>query len=256
MPKIENALKIYKGDLHVHTCLSPCADLYMTPKKIIDKAHERGIDIIAICDHNSSENVNYVIESAKKCGIQVIPGMEITTSEEVHMLGLFPDYSQLLKMQNKVYAELEGENNEDLFGVQAIVNECDEVMGFNNKLLIGATTITLQQTVAYIHRYGGVAICSHVDREGFGIIGKLGFIPEDLPLDAIELSPMVDNVKQLLERNPELEKYPILYSSDAHRLDDIGCSYTVMLLANPTFQEIKLALKEKGKRELRCHGVN
>src|SRR4030043_2292126 len=127
-------LKLYKSDLHIHTCLSPCADLYMTPRKIINQCAEKGLDIIAVCDHNSCENAKYVIEAAKKYNIMVIPGMEITTIEEVHLLGLFSNYRQSLKMQNKVYSELEGENNEDLFGVQAVVNEHDEVMNLNNKL--------------------------------------------------------------------------------------------------------------------------
>lgn len=255
MQKSEHALRIYKGDLHIHTCLSPCADLFMTPKRIIEKVQEQGLQLIAICDHNSGENVDYVIKAAQKTGIAVIPGMEITTSEEVHILGLFPDLQQLLKMQNKVYTGLEGENNEDLFGVQAIVNAQDEVIGLNNKLLIGTTNISLQEAVNHIHKYGGIAISSHVDREGFGIIGKLGFIPDDLALDAIELSPMAGDVKPLFERNPELEQHPIIYSSDAHRLEEIGRSYTIMLLANPSFHEIKLALKARGKREIRCHGV-
>jgi PHP family Zn ribbon phosphoesterase len=252
----DQTLRIYKSDLHIHTCLSPCADLFMTPKRIIEKAQERGLDIIAICDHNSSENVNYVFEAAIKSGITIIAGMEITTSEEVHILGLFSDYQHLMKIQTKIYDGLEGKNNEDLFGIQAIVNQYDEVMGFNNKLLIGASSMTLKQVVACIHRNGGIAISSHIDRESFGILGKLGFIPDKLPLDAIEFSPQVDNIKAMFERNPELENYPLLYSSDAHRLEEIGSSYTAMLLANPTFQEIKLALKEKCNRQLRCHGVH
>lgn len=247
-------LRIYKSDLHIHTCLSPCADLYMTPKRIIAKAIEKGIDIIGICDHNSAENVPYVMEAGKKYGVSVIGGMEITTSEEVHLLGLFSDYEKLLKMQNKVYEELEGENNEKLFGVQAVVNEYDEVLSLNNKLLIGATKIPLKTAVEYIHKNDGIAICSHIDREGYGIIGKLGFIPSDLEIDAIELSPLA-NINQLINTNPEINNFSAIFSSDAHTLEQIGKTFTAFLLAYPCFEEIKLALKELSNREIRCFGV-
>lgn len=252
--KISKYLKLYKGDLHIHSCLSPCADLYMTPKRIIDKCIEKGIDIIAICDHNSCENVRYVIEAAKKHSITVIAGMEITTSEEVHIVALFPNNIQAWKMQQVIYSKLEGVNDEDLFGVQAVVNESDEVVSINEKLLIGVPNLTINEVVEHIHKFKGIAICAHIDREGFGIIGKLGFIPDDLPIDAIELSPLTKDIKPLLDNNPDLAKFPIFFSSDAHTLDAIGNAYTALLLQEPSFREIKLAIRERAHRQIRSHG--
>jgi len=226
----------------------------MTPKRIVDKCVEKGIDIIAICDHNTCENVKYVIKAAKKHNITVIAGMEITTIEEVHIVGLFPSNFQATRMQQIIYSELDGQNNEELFGVQAVVNEEDEVMKINNKLLIGASNLNINQVVDYIHKFNGIAISAHIDREGFGIIGKLGFIPEDLPIDAIELSPLTKDIRPLLESNPELAKYPIFFSSDAHTLESIGDAYTALLLREPSFKEIKLAIKERAHRQIRCRG--
>ncbi len=254
--RISKYLKLYKGDFHIHTCLSPCADLYMTPKRILNKCAEKGIDIIAICDHNSCENVKYALKAANKYNITVIPGMEITTIEEVHIIGLFPNNIQSTKMQKIIYSKLDGINNEDLFGVQAVVNEYDEVVSLNNKLLIGASNLTINEVVNYIHQFHGIAICAHVDREAYGITGKLGFIPDDLEIDAIEISPLTKDIKPLIDVNPELAKYPIFFSSDAHSLDTIGNVFTALLLNKPTFKEIKLAIKERGHRQIRCHGGN
>ena len=127
-------LKVFYCDLHIHTCLSPCADLNMHPQALVEKALEAKLDIIAICDHNSSENVPYVIKAAKGKNIKILPGMEITTSEEVHLIAIFNSLSDLAKLQVLVYDHLAGINDEQKFGVQAIVNEKGEVEGINDKL--------------------------------------------------------------------------------------------------------------------------
>ncbi|MBI5188431.1 MAG: PHP domain-containing protein, partial [Nitrospirae bacterium] len=171
----------FRADLHIHTCLSPCADLLITPYRIVEKAASLGLNIIAICDHNSAENVEVAKRVAKEKGINAISGIEITSSEEVHILGLFGDIEDALKMQDIVYENLQlGENDEEVFGMQVIVNEKDEVLDFNKRLLIGATRLSVNKIVETIHSLGGLAIAAHIDREGFGIIGQLGFIPPEL----------------------------------------------------------------------------
>lgn len=182
----------FRADLHIHTCLSPCADLLITPYRIVEKAASLGLNIIAICDHNSAENVEVAKRVAKEKGINAISGIEITSSEEVHILGLFGDIEDALKMQDIVYENLQlGENDEEVFGMQVIVNEKDEVLDFNKRLLIGATRLSVNKIVETIHSLGGLAIAAHIDREGFGIIGQLGFIPPELKLDALEISPNI-----------------------------------------------------------------
>jgi len=219
----------------------------MSPKRIVAKARKKEIDIIGICDHNSSENSLAVIKAAKKMNIKVLPGMEVTSQEEVHILALFDELENALKLQEYVYNNLPGENDEEAFGMQVIVNEKDEVLGFNNKLLIGATTIPIEEIIRIIHHFGGIAIASHIDRESFSIISQLGFIPENLKLDALEISTNIafDETKKSIKNN-----YPITCSSDAHYPNDIGKGLTSFLLKDGNVAEIKKALNNEDGRKL------
>jgi hypothetical protein len=177
------------ADLHIHTCLSPCAELSMTPRDIVERAASLGINIIAVCDHNSAENVAVTRALAGAKGITVIPAMEICSSEEVHVLGFFGLLEDALRMQETVYDHLQpGENDEETFGMQVVVNDVNEVLEFNRRLLIGATDLSVNKVVDFIHRFGGLAVASHIDRDGFGIVGQLGFIPAELRFDALEIS--------------------------------------------------------------------
>ena len=240
-------LKVFKADLHIHTCLSPCTELNMSPKAILTAAKQKGMDILGICDHNSSENSLAIMNAAKKMQIHILPGLEVTSEEEVHVLALFDDIGNALKLQEHVYQNLPGKNDEEAFGMQVIVNDKEEVLGFNDKLLIGATTIPLDEVIGLIHAFEGLAIASHINREAFSIIGQLGFIPENLGLDALEISPSItiEEAKQKFPYN-----YPITCSSYAHYPDDIGKSYTSFLLQDGTVTEIKKALKNEDGRKL------
>ena len=240
-------LRRFKADLHVHTCLSPCTELDMSPKKILTTAKKKEIDIIGICDHNSSENSLAVMNAAKKMNINIFPGMEVTSLEEVHVLALFDEIENALKLQEHVYENLPGENDEDAFGMQVIVNEKEEVLGLNNKLLIGATTLPLEKIIKTIHSLDGIAIASHIDRESFSIIAQLGFIPDNLELDALEISPAITREEAKKRYSND---YPITYSSDAHYPDDIGKAFTSFLLKDATLTEIKKALKNEDGRKL------
>jgi predicted metal-dependent phosphoesterase TrpH len=236
-------MKMFKADLHIHTCLSPCADLDMSPTAIAREAKSKGIEIAGICDHNSAENVPGVRLAAEKAGVNVIGGMEVTSIEEVHILALFDSEDALMTMQQEVYDHLPGVNDEKRFGEQIVADENDELLSFNKKLLIGATELSLERIVEIIHDLGGLAIASHIDREGFGIIGQLGFIPEGLPLDAVEVSPAGNpgDYKDL--------QLPVITASDAHRPADIGKSFTGFWLEEVTLHEIRSALlKLNGRR--------
>lgn len=242
-------MKRYKADLHIHTCLSPCSDWEMSPKKIVAKSLAVGLDIIAICDHNTAENAAAVISAGNKAGLSVMPGLEICSREEVHVLTMFKSLESALEMQQFIYAGLPGENQQEIFGYQIIANENDEVLGENTRLLIGATRIGLHEIVAKTHAMGGIAISSHVDRPTFGIIGQLGFIPADLQLDAIEISGRT-TVKDARKSIPGIGSLPLITASDAHYLDDIGRVQTEFFLAEPEFAEIHLALQGKNGREI------
>ena len=240
-------LRPFKADLHIHTCLSPCTELDMSPKRILEAAKKREIDIIGICDHNSSENSLAVMNAARKMNINVFPGIEVTSLEEVHVLALFDEIENALKLQEHIYENLPGENDEEAFGMQVIVNEKEEVLGTNNKLLIGATTIPLEKIIQTIHSLNGIAIASHIDRESFSIIAQLGFIPDNLGLDALEISPAITREEA---KKRFSEDYPITCSSDAHYPDDIGKTFTSFLLESGTVDEVKKALKNEEGRKL------
>jgi hypothetical protein len=240
-------LKVLKGDLHIHTCLSPCADKDMMPGKIVEKAIDKQLNIIGICDHNSWENVFAVKKRGIRSGIAVLGGIEITSSEEVHIIALFDEDSSLLKIGEIVYENLlPRENDETLFGEQLVCDEYDQVIKNNKRFLIGATNLKIEEIVDIIHRLHGLAIASHVDREAFSIIGQLGFIPEGLRLDAVELSPQ-HSLKKNIPLPQNLAK---VFFSDAHKTEEIGNAKTSFLLEKATVGEIRMALLNRDGRKV------
>ncbi|MEK6572330.1 MAG: PHP domain-containing protein [Bacteroidota bacterium] len=243
-------LKYLRADLHIHTCLSPCGDLKMSPRNIIGRVLKDKIDVIAITDHNSAENIPAVIKAAEAKKVVVLPGMEVCTREEVHVIALFENLESTLALQSLVYNNLHGENNPEVFGLQVIANELDEVAGFQNKLLIGATELSLEQVVNTIHELSGLAIASHIDRESYSVIGQLGFIPETTRFDALEISSNTSDAEARARFN-EYRQYTFVRNSDAHFLHEIGKTISEYLLAEPTLNEIGKALRNEGGRLVR-----
>lgn len=240
--------RFFTADLHMHSCLSPCGQLDMTPKRIIEKALAKGLEIIAIADHNSAENLEVASRIASERGICLLPAMEITSAEEAHVLALFENTARALRMQQIVYDSLPAglKNDERLWGEQVIVNERDEVMGFNTRLLLGATSLTLNRLVAEIHALGGLAVASHVDREAFSVVSQLGFIPDDIDFDALEVVNPRSDI-----RHPKKDGViPLICSSDAHQLEDIGKKTTRLFIDEASFGQVASALREGGRRVL------
>ncbi len=242
-------LKKLRMDLHIHTCLSPCADLGMLPGRIAGRARQQGLDAIGISDHNSAENVVAVRKAADREGVAVVGGIEVTSEEEVHILVLFDDDEGLFGLQRVIYDNLPGVNDERAFGEQVLADEHDEVTGVNDRLLIGATTLSVDEVVDAIHSLGGVAIAAHVDRERFGIIGQLGFIPDELALDGVEVSARASPGREP-PGSPQAFGFPVIASSDAHSVDDIGRSSTVFLVKEATATEIGKALHNEDGRSV------
>jgi len=240
-------LRAYTCDLHIHTCLSPCGDLDMHPRALVQAACAKSLDVIAICDHNSCENVAYVMRAASGTGLTVLAGMEVNSREEVHVVALLGGAEEAQALQEQVYARLKGMNDEEVFGVQAVVNEHGEVEGLNDRLLIGATDIPLEDLVRMIHDLEGLAIAAHIDREAFGIIGQLGFIPPDIRFDALEISA-ARRIAKARNAYPELAGYAFITASDAHFIPDIGRATVRMHLAAPTLAEIRAAFLRRDGR--------
>ncbi len=243
-------LQEYRADLHVHTCLSPCGELEMTPGAVIGACEKHHIDIMAVCDHNTAENIQGVMDAAEGTSVKVIPGMEVTTEEEVHILALFPDALRVNSFQEDVYAHLlPGENDEDLFGIQVVANASDEVEKISHRLLIAGTTLSLRHVVSRIHALDGLAIASHIDRASYSILSQLGFIPDDVELDALEISSR-GNTETWRARLEISNRWPFIKSSDAHRLEEIGQSMTTFMIEAPTLEEIRKGLKFLDSRRL------
>ncbi len=243
-------LKPFHADLHMHTCLSPCAEIDMTPRGIVTVSLEKGLNLIAITDHNSAENVEAAWKAADGTGLVVLAGMEVTSSEEVHIIALFESPDDAKALQDVVHKNLPaGENDERLYGHQIIVNENNEVMGFNRRLLIGATSLTAHALLDFIRSLGGISIASHVDREAFSVLSQLGFIPEDLRFDALELSPRLSR-SEAETAFRGLKRFPWVSFSDAHYVKDIGRRITTFTMREPSLDEMKRAFMNSDGRTL------
>lgn len=243
----DDELSLFRADLHLHTCLSPCGDWDMTPRAVVEQSVEKRLDIIAVTDHNTAENAGAAMEKGKALGLTVLPGMEICSVEEAHVIALFDSLEQALTMQAYVYDHLSGENNPDVFGYQVVANAEDEVMDQNPRLLIGAVSVDLNTLVDKIHDLGGLAVAAHIDKSINSITSQLGFIPPDLPLDAVEVSfrTKPEEVGQKLLMGL---KIPCITSSDAHFLGEIGRVSTKFFMKNPCIHEMKLAFQGKEGR--------
>ncbi len=234
-------------DLHIHTALSPCGSLDMSPRVIVEKAKGAGLQVIAVTDHNMAESAPYVKEAGLNCGLVVLPGMELQTREEIHLIALFDEYETAYSLQNLIYDLLPPvPNDADFYGDQVVVDTGDEIVRFEERLLINSAQISIEDAAGWIKSHGGIAIASHIDSPTFSIISQLGFIPEDIPLDALE----VRSVERAGDLLPLIMRkgIPFVTFSDAHYPDDIGRRRTVLDLERPDCENIENALKLLGER--------
>ncbi len=210
----------YFYDFHIHSDLSPCADKDMTPNNIVNMAYIKGLNIIAVTDHNSIENYKAIEKLAKDLNIMTIAGMEINTKEEVHILSYFKNYDCAKAVSDLIYDSLpEIYNKKNIFGEQNIYNEKDEIIGSLNKLLINASKYSLKEIFEIVKGHNGIIVPAHVNKKSNGILGVLGFFPDDIEFNFIELL----NNTELNERNKKLvARYKNLVNSDAHLLENIS----------------------------------
>lgn len=208
-------------DLHIHTALSPCSEYDMTPNNIVNMAILKELDFIAITDHNSAKNVEAVIDCAKATNLIVIPGMEVETLEEVHILCYFKKLENLMNFQNIIYNNSSDiKNRPEIFGEQLIFDNQDNIIDNEEKLLSTACSLSIQEVIEYVKNNDGAVIPAHIDRESFSILNTLGDIPKECNIKTIEISKMGDKEK-LLKKYNFLSDFNTVTSSDAHRLGDI-----------------------------------
>ena len=210
-------------DFHIHSCLSPCGDGDMTPNNIVNMAALSGLNAIAISDHNTVGNVKACMDVAKEVGITVIPGMEVETEEEVHILTLYPTLDAAKEAASEVYKKLPDiKNRPEIFGEQVFMDKNDNITGYEEKLLISSAAMSMNYLFDVVKSVGGIYIPAHVDRHSYSVLTNLGFIPDDIAIKNIEISRMTQDVESYLAAREELKKYRIFRNSDAHYLQDIA----------------------------------
>lgn len=214
----------------------------MSPRRIVEEAVRKKIDILAISDHNTAGNVHATVRAAAGTSLVVLPGMEICTREEVHVLSVFGTPEAAMEMQTSVYDHLQGKNDPEVFGLQVIASEQDVVEGFEEKLLIGATDLSLDAVIRRVHELGGVVIAAHIDRQSNSVFSQLGFVPPGSRFDAMEITAYT-TLSDARLRFRDCAAYTLVRNSDAHALDDIGKNITEYRMEAPSLPEIRKALQ-------------
>jgi 3',5'-nucleoside bisphosphate phosphatase len=235
-------MKTYRADLHIHSLLSPCGSLDMSPAKIIEKACDQSLDIIGITDHNTTRHCRLVRKLAEPAGLFVLMGAEVTTREEVHCLTFFETDDQLSEFQTYLEIHLNRiPNDTEKFGYQVVVDENEMITDEIDFLLISSLDQSVEQVEQKVHSLGGIFIPAHIDRPSYSILSQLGFIPPDLKIDGIELS-VRGSAESMLPLAGAHANTSLLRNSDAHYVEQIGNGFTTFEMKNRSFSEIKLAL--------------
>ena len=204
-------------DLHIHSCLSPCGDELMTPNNIIGMAHLKGLDMIAVTDHNTAMHLPAIAKVAEAFGVGLLPGMELTTQEDAHLLAYFRTVDEAVDFSREIYEHLPDiKNRADLFGPQIQLDEDDEFVREEERHLLTALDLTVDELVERILARGGLAVPAHINRGSNGILNALGFLPPGVPFSALEVTKGMP-----LPHKGIPENLPQLHSSDAHYLENM-----------------------------------
>lgn len=242
-------MKKFRADLHVHTVLSPCADVEMIPPLIVQRALEQKIDIIAITDHNASANVHAVQKAARGTELTVLPGMEVQSREDVHLLTLFETLDGLETWQAEVDSSLPNlPNQPGFFGEQFVVDETGQFIRTETRLLLTSTSFSIDEIFERANALGGIVIPAHVERTSYGLFPSLGLVSEKWQVLALEISRHITPAKAG-RMFPALGIHPLIQSGDVHQLDDF-LGTTIFTLTSPTLMEIRMAFNHIDGREV------
>ena len=229
-------------DLHLHSCLSPCGDMDMTPNNLVNMAKLLGLDVIALTDHNSSRNCAAAMAVGREIGLLVIPGMELTTSEDIHAVCLFPTLEQALLWNDYVDDHrIKIRNRPDIYGRQVIMNEHDEETGEIEHLLLPATDIGIGSAYRKVKDFGGICYPAHIDRDSLSILSALGEIDPACGFRTAELAD-ISRLDALRAQHPILDTLHIVTSSDAHYLENMREAENFLELGSLSAENVLAAL--------------
>lgn len=204
-------------DFHIHSDLSPCGNKDMTPNNIVNMSLIKGLNFISLADHNTAKNLPAITEVGERVGVKIIPGIEVTTKEEVHVLCYFRELKDAVKFGDLIYDSLPPiKNIPDIFGQQNIYNSKDEIIGTLEKLLINACPYSIEDIFDMVKDYQGVMVPAHINKLSNSILSILGFMPENLKIGLVEVYQKLPVDKNIFKN------YKVLYNSDAHQLTDIS----------------------------------
>lgn len=234
----------YYYDLHMHSCLSPCGDMDMTPNNIVGMSKLLGLDVIALTDHNTSLNCEAVMKLGADNGLCVIPGMELTTVEEIHAVCLFDTLEKALSFDSYVREhQMKIKNRPDIYGRQVIMNENDEEIGEVDDLLILSTDISIMSIRDIVDSFGGVCYPAHINRDSMSILSVLGDIPPECGFATAEISSSGD-IDVLKAAHPILNGMKIVRNSDAHYLENMRDAQNTLELDELSPTAVIKALKK------------
>ncbi len=240
----------FKGDLHIHTTLSPCGNLQMSPATILQRASAAGIQLLGITDHNSTRQAPLLMAMGKEHDILVLGGAELCSKEEVHCLALMPCLEHLDALQKYIDSHLPAISNQPAyFGYQVQVDEDENISYEEERLLLTALDQSVHEIAEQVHALGGLFIPAHIDRPSYSLMSQLGFVPDSLPYDALELSGQVQR-SAFLQQHPELRQASFVQSSDAHHPDSIGAVCSHFRMQELSFEELRLALLQQQGRSI------
>jgi len=208
--------------LHIHSALSACGDDIMSPQLILEQAVQKGLNLISITDHNTVQHSILACKLSEGIPIRVIPGVELTSREEVHLLAYFPNVDALLKIEKEIDNYLpKRKNNSQVFGYQLCYDLKGEIVGIDYTLRQVALNIGLDNLVEFIHNIEGIAVPAHIDKNRFSLLSQLGFLDREANFDAVEISKFKWR-KEKFQLGNTWSDFPVIAGSDSHGVEDIG----------------------------------
>jgi hypothetical protein len=253
--EITHNFQIYRAELHLHTVLSPCAAIEMIPPLIIQTAESKGINLIAISDHNAIANIEAVMQAAQGTSVTVLPAIELQTREEIHSLCLFDSLAQIRDFFDQLTPFMPDiRNNVEFFGELFVVDQTGDFIRREERLLISSCSLSLKEAWQLVLGHQGLMIPAHVNRSAFGLFPVLGFIPQDINIEILEISRHITPAQALAEY-PQLANYHLIQSGDAHFLEDT-LGWNEFFIEKPTVNEIRKAILGIDGRKYRNLSIN